>query len=164
MWSPPLDNLGNSVRGVAFAEKFIEKFNFHRFDNLVHLRSKIDPRKHRYDVCQQTVVSLLYSATTGDVTALRRFESQGLDMCGRDYDGRTALHLAAAEGHAACVSFLVQTCHVSPLVTDRSDQLSSCHHYYRPLQVGLYSSLGGSEVPPLACGGFPSQSYQGPAP
>ena len=119
LWSPPLDNLGNSVRGVAFAEKFIDKFNFHRFDNLVHLRSKIDPRKHRYDVCQQTVVSLLYSATTGDVTALRRFESQGLDMCGRDYDGRTALHLSAAEGHSDCVKFLVQVCRVSPLVTDR---------------------------------------------
>lgn len=47
VWSPPLDNLGNTVRGVAFAEKFINMFNFHRFDNLVYLRSKKDPRKHR---------------------------------------------------------------------------------------------------------------------
>ena len=48
LWSPPLDSLGNTVRGVAFAEKFVNTFNFHRFDNLLHLRSKIDPRKHRY--------------------------------------------------------------------------------------------------------------------
>merc|ERR1719315_326926 len=39
LWSPPLDGLGNTVRGVTFAEKFIERFNFHRFDNLVHLSS-----------------------------------------------------------------------------------------------------------------------------
>ena len=76
LWSPALDQLGNTVRGVNFAEKFIERFNFHRFDNLAHLRSKVDPRKHRYDVCQQSVTSLLYSATTGDVTALRRFHAQ----------------------------------------------------------------------------------------
>ena len=30
----------------------------------------------RYDVCKQTVTSLLYSSTTGDVTALRRLKSQ----------------------------------------------------------------------------------------
>ena len=37
----------------------------------------------------------------------------------RDYDGRTALHLAAAEGHAHCVQFLVTGCGVSPLLRDR---------------------------------------------
>ena len=37
----------------------------------------------------------------------------------RDYDGRTALHLAAAEGHTHCVQFLVAGCGVSPLLRDR---------------------------------------------
>ena len=78
LWSPPLDNLGNTVRqefiriffcfnliflfrGVAFAEKFVNLFNFHRFDNLVYLRSKVDPRKHRlvlmfpWDTCLQFI-------------------------------------------------------------------------------------------------------------
>jgi len=119
LWSPPLDSLGNTVRGVNFAEKFINMFNFHRFDNLVHLRSKIDPRKHRYDVCKQNITSLLYSATTGDVTALRRLKGQGMKMGAKDYDGRTALHLAAAEGHLHCVQFLVQSCDMSPLLQDR---------------------------------------------
>ena len=40
-------------------------------------------------------------------------------MCVKDYDGRTALHLAAAEGHLLCVKFLVEDCNLSPLVTDR---------------------------------------------
>jgi len=119
LWSPPLDALGNTVRGVSFAEKFIERFNFHRFDNLVHLSSKLDPRKHRYDVQKQSTISLLYSATTGDVTALRRFHAQGLDMSQQDYDKRTALHLASAEGHSDCVQYLVENCKVSLTAKDR---------------------------------------------
>ena len=33
----------------------------------------------RYDVQKQGTISLLYSATTGDVTALRRFHAQVKD-------------------------------------------------------------------------------------
>lgn len=40
-------------------------------------------------------------------------------MSSANYDGRTALHLAAAEGHASCVKFLVETCKLNPLAKDR---------------------------------------------
>ena len=36
-----------------------------------------------------------------------------------DYDGRTALHLAAAEGHVRCVKFLLDTCGVKHDPKDR---------------------------------------------
>lgn len=36
-----------------------------------------------------------------------------------DYDGRTALHLAAAEGHFDCVQFLLEHCNVPHNAKDR---------------------------------------------
>lgn len=42
-----------------------------------------------------------------------------MDMSLADYDGRTALHLAAAEGHVNCVHFLLQQCNVPHDIKDR---------------------------------------------
>ena len=47
---------------------------------------------------------------------------QGVNMEIGDYDGRTALHLAAAEGHARCVRFLLEVCGVPHDCKDRWGQ------------------------------------------
>jgi ankyrin repeat protein len=36
-----------------------------------------------------------------------------------DYDGRTALHIGAAEGHENVVRFLIDKCKCNPFVIDR---------------------------------------------
>ena len=33
-WSPPLDSIGNSARGVMFAEELVKIYNFHTFDSV----------------------------------------------------------------------------------------------------------------------------------
>lgn len=119
LWSPPLDALGNTVRGVQFAKQLVRSFNFHRFDHLLKTGSKSDPRKFRNEHLRSSTLSLLYSATAGDLTALKRFHFSGVNMSNANYDGRTALHLAAAEGHASCVKFLVESCKLNPLAKDR---------------------------------------------
>ncbi|CAO1305449.1 unnamed protein product [Diamesa tonsa] len=106
-WSPPLDPLGNSVRGVMFCQELLQVFNFHRYDNLKQATNKKDPRRHRYETKGLSIVNLLFSAASGDATALRRHKLSGMDITLSDYDGRTALHLAAAEGHLDCVTFLL---------------------------------------------------------
>uniref|UniRef100_A0A1B6IUY0 glutaminase n=1 Tax=Homalodisca liturata TaxID=320908 RepID=A0A1B6IUY0_9HEMI len=118
-WSPPLDFMGNSCRGVQFCEELVRMFNFHRYDNLKHATNKKDPRRHKYETKGLSIVNLLFSAASGDLAALRRHKLSGMDMTLCDYDGRTALHLCAAEGHLDCVIFMLEQCGVPHNSKDR---------------------------------------------
>lgn len=118
-WSPPLDKWGNSSRGVQFSEELVAHFNFHNYDNLKHTSQKYDPRRKAVESKAQDVVNLLFSAYNGDVTAMRRYSLLGMDMSLADYDGRTALHLAAAEGHESIVRLLLEKCKVNSHSKDR---------------------------------------------
>ncbi|XP_040015429.1 glutaminase 2b isoform X2 [Xiphias gladius] len=118
-WSPPLDRVGNSVRGIHFCQELVSLFNFHNYDNLRHFVKKQDPRRQDGDDRNKSVFNLMFAAYSGDVSALRRFSLSSTDMDLKDYDSRTALHIAAAEGHIDVVNFLTETCKVDPFVEDR---------------------------------------------
>lgn len=48
-----------------------------------------------------------------------RYALLGMDMSQADYDGRTALHLGAAEGHEPIIRFLLEKCKVNAHLKDR---------------------------------------------
>uniref|UniRef100_A0A3Q4HP49 glutaminase n=1 Tax=Neolamprologus brichardi TaxID=32507 RepID=A0A3Q4HP49_NEOBR len=118
------ENLKQSTADVCLLSVFVfqdlvELFNFHNYDNLRHFAKKHDPRREGGDQRVKSVINLLFSAYTGDVSALRRFALSSMDMEQRDYDSRTALHVAAAEGHIEVVRFLLEACKVNPVPRDR---------------------------------------------
>ena len=104
---------------VQFCETLVDKFNFHHYDNVKRRSQKTDPRLRHSEVQARQVASLLFAAYNGDLTALRRMAAANQDMSIANYDGRTALHLAASEGHLECVRFLVEKCRVPLAPRDR---------------------------------------------
>jgi ankyrin repeat protein len=56
-----------------------------------------------------TPALLCFFAQRGDMRALDALIAQGADVDATDYDGRSAAHLAAAEGHSALLHYLIHT-------------------------------------------------------
>ncbi|MFI6759094.1 glutaminase A [Micromonospora sp. NPDC050417] len=109
IWSPRLDSLGNSVRGIEFSRSLVSKYNFHVFDGLVDNENsgKRDPRKRKHEAALNDMVRLCWAASQGDLDEVRALVAGGIDPNAGDYDGRTALHLAASEGRYEIVEYLL---------------------------------------------------------
>lgn len=109
VYSPKLDSVGNSVKGIEFAKKLVEHFNFHNFDSLLfETEKKIDPRRKKYETEVNEVMSLIFAASNGDIDEVKRLHAMGVDFNQGDYDNRTALHLAVAEDKKQVVEYLLE--------------------------------------------------------
>ena len=110
IWSPRLDELGNSVRGIEFCRKLVAEYSLHVFDSLVTGRgraAKRDPRRKKNQTEIERVVALTWAASQGDLNEVRALAASGVELGTGDYDGRTPLHLAAAEGQLEVVRYLL---------------------------------------------------------
>ncbi|XP_021434873.2 glutaminase kidney isoform, mitochondrial isoform X1 [Oncorhynchus mykiss] len=89
---------------------------------MLYCRTVLPQVKHfsTGQVCHQPPVCCLHRRRLS--TKEVKFALSSMDMEQRDYDSRTALHVAAAEGHAEVVSFLLEACKVNPVPIDRWDK------------------------------------------
>jgi len=107
VWSPRLDSLGNSVRGIEFCRALVEKFNFHNYDDLTGSSSRKDPRLNPIQVKAREVNEMIWAASKGDLGAIQDQVGRGAELGCADYDLRTPLHLAAAENQHHVVRYFV---------------------------------------------------------
>ncbi|MBK8260725.1 MAG: glutaminase A [Nannocystis sp.] len=152
-WSPRLDKMGNSGRGIDFCKRLVEAFNFHNYDTLTGHTSKKDPRISRVQAKAESVNELIWAASKGDVGAIQRMDVRGIPLDGADYDGRTALHLAAAEGRHRLVAWLLEH-GVSASPRDRwgNTPLDDAHQQRHPAVIAALERVGavrGDSVAPL---------------
>jgi glutaminase len=115
IWAPPLDKLGNSVKGIEFCQRLLDKYAFHNYDSVIKHGDRIDPRRQQHGSELNATLILLDAASRGDLDEVLRLAALNIDLDSADYDGRTALHLAAAEGHLPLVQYLVKhVSHINP--------------------------------------------------
>ena len=107
-----------SARGVDFATRMVRRYALHVFDRVAGTRDRIDPRVPYARWRATQTAEALWAASTGDLRTLRRLKVEGFDLNQGDYDGRNALHLASAEGHASVVRYLLDE-GVDPTALDR---------------------------------------------
>merc|ERR1719235_2996315 len=94
IWSPRLDSIGNSARGVAAATAMTRRFQFHTFEVFSGLsRTKMDVKLSKNEARLAIMKGVMFAASEGDETGLKTQISEGANPWVADYDARTPLHL-----------------------------------------------------------------------
>ncbi|XP_066557562.1 glutaminase liver isoform, mitochondrial [Amia ocellicauda] len=118
-WSPELDAYENSWKSVHFCQELVSAFQLHSFDIRTPFRQVVTYRQWKAESEGYQIMNVLLAAYRGDVRSLRRYFLSGADVHSVDYDGRSALHVAASEGHLEVIKFLVENAGADFMTHDR---------------------------------------------
>uniref|UniRef100_H3CAG1 glutaminase n=1 Tax=Tetraodon nigroviridis TaxID=99883 RepID=H3CAG1_TETNG len=132
-FSPEVDASGNPWRAVHFCQELVSTFQLHAFDIRTPFRQILAYRQWKAESEGSQIMNVLLAASRGDEQALRRYFLSGVDVKAVDYDGRSALHVAAAEGHVQVVRFLLENAGANPALKDRwgSSPLQEARRHHR---------------------------------
>ena len=118
-FSPRLDEIGNSYKGIEFCKLLGQTFNFHIFDSF-QSETKINPLVSRYQNNTINKQTELYEACKhNDLEYVKILFQRGVDFNVTDYDKRTPLHVAVCETHIELVKYLLQVVKVNKHIQDR---------------------------------------------
>ena len=112
VFSPRLDKMGNSVRGVKFFQCLAKLFTIHMFESVITGLTK-KTRLQECDSISKKYANVYELCKTGNSEKLREILSDDdlldeFDVNRGDYDGRTPLHIAVAENRDDCVKVLLE--------------------------------------------------------
>lgn len=98
IWSPPLDEQGNSFKGIEFCKQLNKEMNLHIFHNII---------SNKINLLDSSNIRFLQLCCDGKLKEIEQMIEQiNVNFC--DYDKRTPLHLASSEGHVEIVKFLLK--------------------------------------------------------
>lgn len=106
IWSPRLNEQGNSVRGIEVCRKLIQAspWKLHIFHNIFNGKKNGNSLEDKDPL--QLLQILISSASKCDLDTIQKLKNK-IDFNECDYDKRTALHLAASEGCVPVVEYLI---------------------------------------------------------
>ncbi|XP_029909427.1 glutaminase liver isoform, mitochondrial [Myripristis murdjan] len=145
-FSPELDASGNPWRAVHFCQELISTFQLHSFDIRTPFRQVLAYRQWKAESEGYQIMNVLLAAFKGDIQSLRRYFLSGVDVNAVDYDGRSALHVAAAEGHTEVIRFLLENAGGNPALKDRwgSSPLNEARRHNQEAAVQLLQGQQGA--------------------
>ncbi|XP_072291191.1 glutaminase liver isoform, mitochondrial [Eucyclogobius newberryi] len=148
-FSPETDPCGTPWRALHFCQELVIRFQLHRFDIRTPFRQVLAYRQWKSESEGYQIMNLLLAAFKADVQALRRYFLSGVDVNSVDYDGRSALHVAAAEGHVEVVRFLLENAGANAHLRDRwgSSPLHEARRHNREAAVLMLQKASDDSAP-----------------
>jgi len=123
VWSPRLDENGNSVRGVHVAKELVSKLVMHAYEvSSAWNQKKIDMRFTKNTNKIRRINALLFAASNGDWRKVKEAIDSGVNAFEGDYDDRTPLHIAVCEGRVKVVRLLAEHAKRDPKKINATDR------------------------------------------